>query len=122
LSRIKKVKEPHINVRNIDATLLKKLEVQRFSDQSRKKPRGKKMQALLKRGGETSDEEVDSKEEDGKLFLSFLDVFACPNYVPSFNGSVMYMTGKARSVIRKINYLSLLMVLANLDRFYLPFL
>jgi hypothetical protein len=71
LERIPSVKDTHTIARNLDASLLKKLEVRRFGDQSRKKPRGKKVPAgqsysreEAKSSGEEDSEGEDSVGED----------------------------------------------------------
>jgi hypothetical protein len=71
LERIPSVKDTHTIARNLDASLLQKLEVRRFGDQSRKKPRGKKVPAgqsysreEAKSSGEEDSEGEDSVGED----------------------------------------------------------
>jgi hypothetical protein len=73
LERIPSVKDTHTIARILDASLLKKLEVRRFGDQSRKKPRGKKVPAgqsysreEAKSSGEEDSEGEDSVGEDSE--------------------------------------------------------
>jgi hypothetical protein len=66
LERLPSIQESHVTARHLDATLLEKLEVRRFGEKNKKKPRGKKVpahQSYSRAVEEDSEEEESDKVE-----------------------------------------------------------
>jgi len=66
LNRIPSIVDSQAIAKNLDDTLLKTLELRRFGDQSKKKPRGQKLPAGRSYSAEDSEEEEESEEEDSE--------------------------------------------------------